>query len=75
MVVVLPRLAAKLLEGESLLPRRAAWAGTTLTLPAGTWRDILTGERFRSSGEPLPLAELFSRFPIAVLRASHEPTS
>ncbi len=74
-VVVLPRLAAKLLDGEGLLPRRAAWAGTTITLPEGTWRDVVTGERLRASGEPAPMAELFSRFPIAVLRASHEPTS
>ena len=40
------------------------WDRTTLTLPAGTWTSVLTGEA--SNGEQ-SLAALFSEFPVAVL--------
>ena len=40
------------------------WGDTTLTLPDGTWRDVLTGTSF--SGR-LPAGELFDEFPVALL--------
>ncbi|WP_327087092.1 malto-oligosyltrehalose synthase [Nonomuraea sp. NBC_01738] len=46
------------------LAARGGWAGTTLTLPAGTWRDLLTGGLF--SGR-VPLAHLLARQPVALL--------
>jgi (1->4)-alpha-D-glucan 1-alpha-D-glucosylmutase len=41
------------------------WGETTLELPAGTWRNELTGEEVE--GGPQPLAGLLARFPVALL--------
>ena len=53
------------------LPRRLAdaggWADHTVTLPEGTWRDELTG-RVLGGGE-VACAEVFERFPVALLVA------
>jgi (1->4)-alpha-D-glucan 1-alpha-D-glucosylmutase len=58
MLVVVPRLVLKL---------RGDWAGTTLPLPEGAWTSVLSGERWEGGGE-IGVAELTSRFPVAVLR-------
>ncbi|MDI1289933.1 MAG: hypothetical protein PSX37_08315, partial [bacterium] len=42
------------------------WQGTTLGIPAGRWRDALTGARFESSGE-LGAESVFETWPTAVL--------
>lgn len=68
-VLLVPRLVGSLLDADGLAPRPSAWAGTSVILPPGEWRDIVSGATVRSAGKPLPLPELFSRFPIAVLRA------
>ncbi|MDX2087808.1 MAG: malto-oligosyltrehalose synthase [Kofleriaceae bacterium] len=57
----------------SVVPRlsvgAAGWPGTTLELPAGTWRDVLS-ERAFSSGT-VTVADLWRHLPIALLaRAS-----
>ncbi|WP_219471486.1 malto-oligosyltrehalose synthase [Nonomuraea rhizosphaerae] len=47
------------------LARRAGgWGGTTLTLPPGSWRDLLTGGRYTGR---IPLAHLLGRHPVALL--------
>lgn len=46
------------------LARRGGWGGTTLTLPAGTWRDLLTGGRYTGR---VPLGHLLGRHPVALL--------
>jgi (1->4)-alpha-D-glucan 1-alpha-D-glucosylmutase len=60
LLVAVPRLVLKL---------RGDWAGTTLPLPAGTWTSVLTGERCEG-GRDVGVAELTSRFPVAVLQRS-----
>ena len=56
LAVVVPRLVTGLADG---------WAGTTMTLPGGTWTDVLTGGRV-DGGEACVTA-LLRRFPVAVL--------
>ncbi|TDD16688.1 malto-oligosyltrehalose synthase [Nonomuraea diastatica] len=64
-------------EGSGELPRAVAvatrlpvrlaatgWGATTLTLPTGTWRDLLTGVRHTGR---IPLAHLLGQYPVALL--------
>jgi (1->4)-alpha-D-glucan 1-alpha-D-glucosylmutase len=55
-VTVAPRFTARL-EGT--------WGPTVVHLPAGAWRNVLTGQRL--TGGQQPLAELLRRFPVALL--------
>ncbi len=55
-VTVVPRLVLKL-AGE--------WGNTRLELPAGRWRNELTGEDVEGGNRPL--AGLLARFPVALL--------
>jgi (1->4)-alpha-D-glucan 1-alpha-D-glucosylmutase len=41
------------------------WRDTTVELPAGSWVDELTGQRF--TGGPLPVAAVLHRYPVALL--------
>ena len=41
------------------------WGDTTIELPAGRWRNTLTGDE--AAGGPLSLAEALRRFPVALL--------
>jgi (1->4)-alpha-D-glucan 1-alpha-D-glucosylmutase len=57
-------------EVAAVLPRlvlglRGDWGNTTLELPPGTWRNVLTGES--RPGGAARLAELLARFPVALL--------
>ena len=45
---------------------RSGWGDDAVALPAGTWRDVLTGAT-REAGA-VPLAALLDAFPVAVLR-------
>jgi (1->4)-alpha-D-glucan 1-alpha-D-glucosylmutase len=56
LAVVVPRLVAGL-AGD--------WLDTTVTLPAGAWRDVLGGEKHREGEQPL--ADLTRAFPVVVL--------
>ena len=58
--VVVPRLVIG-------LARRGGWAETVVDLPAGRWRNRLTGERVDSRGGGVPLVELLGRFPVALV--------
>jgi (1->4)-alpha-D-glucan 1-alpha-D-glucosylmutase len=67
-----PHLVAFVRGGEviTLAPRLVLglagdWADTTVRLPAGSWRDELTGERHEAG--VLPVAELLGRLPVALL--------
>ncbi|MFC5832394.1 malto-oligosyltrehalose synthase [Nonomuraea insulae] len=49
------------------LPVRLAatgWVATTLALPSGTWRDLLTGNLFTGR---IPLAHLLGQYPVSLL--------
>jgi (1->4)-alpha-D-glucan 1-alpha-D-glucosylmutase len=54
--VVVPRLLMKL---------RGDWGDTSLELPAGRWRNELTGEE--AGGGEVRLSDLLRRFPVALL--------
>jgi (1->4)-alpha-D-glucan 1-alpha-D-glucosylmutase len=48
------------------LEQRGGWAGTTLTLPPGGWRDALSGSAYADGGE-VALADLLAALPVALL--------
>ncbi len=58
---IVPRWILKL--GDS-------WASTTLELPAGRWKNVLTGDVL--SGGRLRVHTLLQRFPVALLRKEAE---
>lgn len=64
---VVPRLVMKLGPGRK--PDRQ-WTDTTLELPAGNWRNILTGED--TAGGPARLRDVLARFPVALLVRKEE---
>ncbi|PWW23700.1 maltooligosyl trehalose synthase [Geodermatophilus normandii] len=43
------------------------WGDTALALPTGAWRDLLTGTRVVSDVGGLPVGDLLSRLPVALL--------
>lgn len=57
LLVLVPRLVAGL---------GGAWEGTQVDLPAGRWRDVLTGERI-DGGRAVEVASLVGRFPLVVM--------
>jgi (1->4)-alpha-D-glucan 1-alpha-D-glucosylmutase len=67
------RHAVAYLRGEDalvLLPRlmltlNSQWSGTKLNIPAGQWKNELTGSYF--SGGDLEIADLLAAFPVALL--------
>jgi len=48
-----------------LLYTLGPWGDTRVTLPPGSWRDIVTGESV--PGGAVPVAQLLKRFPVALL--------
>jgi (1->4)-alpha-D-glucan 1-alpha-D-glucosylmutase len=74
-IAIVTRLPAALL-GEAPLPLvpAAEWRGTELVLPPSTatraWREVLTGAGFGASSDRLPVAELLSRLPVALLEGA-----
>ena len=61
LVVTVPRLVHRLYRDGA-----ADWGATTLALPAGSWRDVLTGGRL-DGGVEVPVSRLLADFPVAVL--------
>jgi (1->4)-alpha-D-glucan 1-alpha-D-glucosylmutase len=57
-VTIVPRLTVRL---------AAAWDGTRLALPAGRWRDELTGEVHAGGRTAHQVERLLGRFPVALL--------
>jgi (1->4)-alpha-D-glucan 1-alpha-D-glucosylmutase len=56
--------AAATVTPRLVLGLKGQWADTELTLPAGTWRNRLTGEMVEA---PVRLQTLLARFPVALL--------
>ena len=54
---------------SSALDRSGGWGDATVTLPAGDWRDVLTGETHR--GGAVSLGGLLNRLPVALLERAH----
>jgi (1->4)-alpha-D-glucan 1-alpha-D-glucosylmutase len=61
LVVAVPRLVYRMYRVGA-----ADWGATSLALPLGTWRDVLTGGRVDGGGE-VPVSRLLGDFPVAVL--------
>ncbi len=61
-VTVVPRLVLKL---------RGEWRDTRITLPAGAWRNELTGDDV--AGGDVAVGRLLSRFPVALLARGEGP--
>lgn len=65
--------AVAFMRGEDvavLIPRlvlgiRGGWCDTAISLPAGAWRNVLTGDTV--DGGELPVADMLARFPVALL--------
>ncbi|HSP14575.1 MAG TPA: malto-oligosyltrehalose synthase [Thermoanaerobaculia bacterium] len=66
-IVAVPRLTTRLCKPD-VPPLGAAWGEASLPVEiTGTFEDIFTRRAFDLTGEPVPLAEIFSLFPVAVL--------
>ena len=57
-VTVVPRLVLG-------VDQSGGWADTSVTLPGGSWEDVVSGGRFE--GGPVGVADLLRRFPVALL--------
>jgi len=75
-IAAVPRLVTGLTSAGRLPAGESVWASNALPLPKGAptdWVNVLTGEKVmaRTSrrGNSLALAEVFSRFPVALLAA------
>ncbi len=75
LIAAVPRLSMRLTVGEGLPPGASVWQQEQLALPANApalWHNVLTGEPLSASQsnagkKALPLGELFSAFPVALL--------
>jgi (1->4)-alpha-D-glucan 1-alpha-D-glucosylmutase len=67
LVVAVPRLLTRFLEGENPPLGQAFWEKTGVPAGVGRWRDVVTGVEI-TSDETLGAGELFATLPIAVLR-------
>jgi (1->4)-alpha-D-glucan 1-alpha-D-glucosylmutase len=67
LAVVVPRLVAKL-AAEETAPLGAVWRDTSVAVPAGRWRDIITGDVREIGPDGCPVSELFTALPFSVLR-------
>jgi len=65
-VIAIRRGASVIAVAPRLMAARGnLWEGTTLELPAGSWINHLTGERW--NGRVIALERLLERFPVALL--------
>ena len=68
-ITCVPRLVASLVP-DGALPLGGVWGDTNVLLPDGApdgWRDAITGADIGAEGNQLSLAQLFERFPIALV--------
>ena len=73
-VTAVPRFVTKLAPAGRPPTGENLWAASALLLPKGApadWVNVLTGERVKAcaakQGRSLPLAEVFGKFPVALL--------
>jgi len=75
-LTAVPRLCARLLRGESQLPRgEEVWKNTSVVVPQFgrcKFTNVFTGEQVIAGERGIPAAQLFGDFPVALLRASAE---
>jgi maltooligosyltrehalose synthase len=68
LVTVVPRLAARAARDGALPVGPEFWGDARVAIPAGRWRNALTGEEIEAGPEGVGAGELFATLPIAVLR-------
>jgi len=68
LAVVMPRLVAALARDETM-PLGAAWRDSSVAIPPGRWRNVLTGDALETDGDGTAAADLLSVLPFCVLRA------
>jgi (1->4)-alpha-D-glucan 1-alpha-D-glucosylmutase len=68
LVVAVPRLWAGLTDGENLFVDATEWGDTTLALPEGRWRNVITGHEIEATGNRLTIGDLIGTIPFAVLK-------
>jgi (1->4)-alpha-D-glucan 1-alpha-D-glucosylmutase len=78
-VVIVTRLAARLLSGDDLpLVPAAAWGDTCVRLPAGcpvsAWQDAFSQCGVEARGDAIPLASALAALPVALLLPAKPPT-
>ena len=66
-VTVAPRLTLTLTREERPWATAEAWGNRQITLPAGTYTNVLTGETLRVRAARTPLAKVLENFPLALL--------
>jgi (1->4)-alpha-D-glucan 1-alpha-D-glucosylmutase len=62
-----PRVVTVATRAAGLLARAGGFAGATVSLPAGTWRDVLSDDGTTHDGAQVPLADLLAHRPVALL--------
>ena len=67
LAVIVPRLWSNLAWTEHLKFDPATWQGTSVALPPGHWRNVITGLALEIGAEDQPLSGILSPFPFAVL--------
>jgi (1->4)-alpha-D-glucan 1-alpha-D-glucosylmutase len=70
--VIVPRLWSDLVARDRLHFEPTAWQGTSVALPEGRWRNVITGSAVEIRPEGQALGEILSPFPFAVLRYAKE---
>jgi (1->4)-alpha-D-glucan 1-alpha-D-glucosylmutase len=72
-IAIMPRYVGDAFDAATLLPSADAFKGETFTPPVepgiAHYTDILTGSHY-PAGQPIKLAELFARLPLAFLEAT-----
>jgi (1->4)-alpha-D-glucan 1-alpha-D-glucosylmutase len=68
LAVVVPRLWAGLTDGENLFVDAAQWGDTSIGLPEGRWRNVITGDEIETGRNRVGIGDLIGTMPFAVLK-------
>lgn len=68
LAIIVPRLWRDLTDRGGQSVDRAIWSETTVALPHGTWRNVLTGDYILIDSEWQKVSALMNTLPFAVLR-------
>ena len=66
-ITVAPRLTLSLTREQGPWALAERWGNRTLTLPTGSYTNVLTGEKLRVRTAKVPLAKVLEEFPLALL--------
>jgi (1->4)-alpha-D-glucan 1-alpha-D-glucosylmutase len=62
-----PAVLAAVTRAAGTLAESGGWGDARLSVPEGTWRDVLTGADVRAGADGVPLADLLTTLPVALL--------